>query len=186
MRSFCHVFSMSDLIQRVARERDPEAFRDLFRTYGPRVKAMMMRQGVDADTAEDIAQETLLLVWRKAHLFVEQKGSIATWIYTIARNVRIDRIRRQMPVTELPEDLNGTPSDEELPDDTLNREQQRQRIREALATLPADQYEVVQLSYIEGLSHQEIAERTGAPLGTIKSRMRLAYQKIREAVGEDI
>jgi RNA polymerase sigma-70 factor (ECF subfamily) len=87
---------MSGLLQRVAHDHDPRAFSELFLKYGPRVKAMMMRQGADAGTAEDIAQDTMLAVWRKAHLFAENKGSITTWIYTIARNLRIDRLRRQV------------------------------------------------------------------------------------------
>ncbi len=175
---------MDNLLKRIAQDRDPQAFQDLFRIYGPRVKAMMMRQGADADTAEEIAQETLFAVWRKAHLFVEQKGSVGTWIYTIARNLRIDRFRRQVIWQDLPEELDRTPSEDDLPDEAMDRNQQRDRIRAVLSTLPPEQYEVVYLSYIEGLSHNEIAERLDAPLGTIKSRMRLAYQKVREGLGE--
>ncbi len=177
---------MDDLLQKIARDRDPQAFQDLFRLYGPRIKAIMMRQGADPAAAEDIAQETLFAVWRKAHLFVAQKGSIATWIYTIARNLRIDRLRRQVVWQDLPDEMESVPSDEDLPDESLNREQQRERIRKALETLPPEQFEVVHLSYVEGLSHNEIAEVLGAPLGTVKSRMRLAYQKIREDLGADI
>jgi len=176
---------MDDLLQRIARDRDPQAFRELFLRYGPRIKAMMMRQGADAAAAEDIAQETLFTVWRKSHLFVAQKGSIATWIFTIARNLRIDRIRRQVPYQDLPDEISEIPSEDDLPDEILNRDQQRERIRKVLETLPPEQYEVVHLSYIEGLSHSEIAEVLRAPVGTVKSRMRLAYQKIREAVGEE-
>ena len=177
---------MDDLLQRIARDRDPLAFQDLFRLYGPRIKSMMMRQGADSAAAEDIAQETLFAVWRKAHLFVAQKGSIATWIYTIARNLRIDRLRRNVAYQDLPEEIESVPSGEDLPDESLNREQQRERIRGAIEMLPAEQYEVVHLSYIEGLSHNEIAGVIGAPLGTVKSRMRLAYEKIRETLGEEI
>ncbi len=176
---------MQDLLQRIARDRDPQAFRDLFNLFGPRIRAMMMRQGADAAAAEDIAQETLFTVWRKAHLFVAQKGSAATWIYTIARNLRIDRVRRETPYQELPEEFLDIPDDNNSPDDALNREQQRERIGKALEALPPEQYEVVHLSYIEGLSHNEIAGVLGAPLGTVKSRMRLAYEKVREAVGEE-
>jgi RNA polymerase sigma-70 factor (ECF subfamily) len=175
---------MDDLIQRIARDRDQQAFQDLFRLYGPRIKAMMMRQGADAAAAEDIAQETMFTVWRKSHLFTAQKGSLATWIYTIARNGRIDRIRRQAPYQDLPEELNEIAGDDDLPDEALNRSQQRERIRKVLETLPAEQYEVVHLSYIEGLSHSEIAGVLGAPVGTVKSRMRLAYEKIRDSLGE--
>ncbi len=182
----CHKFLMDDLLQRIARDRDPQAFQDLFRLYGPRIKAMMMRQGADAAAAEDIAQETLFTVWRKAHLFAAQKGNVTTWIYTIARNLRVDRFRRQAPYQELPDEANEVPSDDDLPDEALNRNQQRERIRMVLETLPPEQYEVVRLSYIEGLSHNEIAGALGAPVGTVKSRMRLAYEKIRDAVGEEI
>ena len=117
----------------------------------------MMRQGADGAAAEDIAQEALFTVWRKAHLFAAQKGGAATWIHTIARNLRIDRLRRQAPYQELPEEMNEVASDEDLPDEALNRNQQRERIRKVLETLPPEQYEVVHLSDIEGLSHAEIA-----------------------------
>ena len=177
---------MDDLLSRIARDRDPKAFQDLFRLYGPRVKAMMMRQGADAATAEDIAQEALFTVWRKAHLFAAQKGGVSTWIYTIARNLRIDRLRRQAPFQDLPDEITEVASDDDLPDEALNRNQQRERIRKVLEALPPEQYEVVRLSYIEGLSHNEIAGVLGAPIGTVKSRMRLAYDKIRDAVGEAI
>jgi RNA polymerase sigma-70 factor (ECF subfamily) len=86
----------------------------------------------------------------------------------------------------LPEEIEDVPSEEDLPDESLNREQQRERIRSAIEMLPAEHYEVVHLSYIEGLSHNEIAGVIGAPLGTVKSRMRLAYEKIRETLGEEI
>jgi RNA polymerase sigma-70 factor, ECF subfamily len=177
---------MDDLLLRIARDRDPQAFQDLFKLFGPRIKAIMLRQGADPAAAEDIAQETLLAVWRKAHLFAAQKGSIATWIYTIARNLRIDRLRRQIAWQDLPEERDDIQSDEDLPDIAMNREQQRERIRKALEQLPPEQYEVVRLSFIEGFSHNEIAEALGTPLGTVKSRMRLAYKKIREDVGEEI
>jgi RNA polymerase sigma factor (sigma-70 family) len=106
---------MADLLRRVAEQADPEAFRELFDTYGPRVKAYMMRQGADAATAEDLAQETLLAVWRRASLYVADKGSAATWIFAIARNMRIDRLRREMPWQELPEERAEQPSSEAAP-----------------------------------------------------------------------
>src|SRR6185437_9761042 len=88
---------MADLLQRIAERADIAAFRELYQTYGPRVKAYMMRQGADAGTAEDLAQETLFTVWRRASLYTADKGSAATWIFTIARNLRIDRLRREVP-----------------------------------------------------------------------------------------
>lgn len=176
---------MPDLLTRVAERGDVEAFGKLFQQFAPRIKSYMMRQGADSATAEELAQETLLTVWRKASLYSSDKGTAATWIFTIARNLRIDRLRREVPWQGLPEGHDETPSDEPLPDEQVSEQERQKRIRAALSRLPEDQHEVVQLSFIEGLSHSEIAERLGLPLGTVKSRMRLAYQKVREAV-EDL
>lgn len=176
---------MTDLLQRVAEHGDEEAFAKLFQTYAPRVKSYMMRQGADAATAEELAQETLATVWRKAAMYSADKGSVSTWIFTIARNLRIDRLRREMTWVELPPGRDELPSSDPQPDETLVALEREQRVKAALAALPADQSQVVQLSYVEGLSHSEIAERLGLPLGTVKSRMRLAYEKIRQGL-EDL
>lgn len=176
---------MVDLLRRIAEQRDGEAFSVLFESFVPRVKAYMMRQGADPATAEELAQETLLTVWRKAHLYSGDKGSATTWIYTIARNLRIDRIRRETTWQALPEGIEEEASDEPLPDDVVSERERSQRVKLALDRLPPDQYDVVILSYIDGLSHSEIAEKLEVPLGTVKSRMRLAYQKLRETV-EDL
>ena len=176
---------MADLLRRVAERADPAAFRELYEAYGPRVKAYMMRKGADAGTAEDLAQETLLTVWRKASLYADDKGSMTTWVFTIARNLRIDRLRREVPWQELPEWRLAEPSEEALPDEALAEKQQQVRLQAALAELPTDQQQVVTLAYVEGLSHSEIATRLDLPLGTVKSRMRIAYQKVRTVL-EDL
>jgi RNA polymerase sigma-70 factor, ECF subfamily len=176
---------MADLLRRIAEASDVEAFQLLYQSFGPRLKSYMMRQGADADTAEELAQETLLAVWRKAPLYDAAKGSASTWIYTIARNLRIDRLRREVAWQELPEGHDETASDDPAPDEILSDHERQTRVRSALKQLPEDQHEVVALSYLEGLSHSEIADKLGLPLGTVKSRMRLAYQKIRETV-EDL
>jgi RNA polymerase sigma-70 factor, ECF subfamily len=176
---------MADLLRRVAERADTAAFRELYQTYGPRVKAFMMRQGTDAATAEDLAQETLLTVWRRASLYAADKGSVATWIFAIARNLRIDRLRREVPWQELPEERPEAAASDTLPDEALAEKERQVRVRAALADLPSEQREVVVLSFLEGLSHGEIAERLGVPLGTVKSRMRIAYQKIRSGL-EDL
>jgi RNA polymerase sigma-70 factor, ECF subfamily len=176
---------MADLLRRVAERADPAAFRELYETFGPRVKAYMMRKGADAGTAEDLAQETLLTVWRKAALYADDKGSMTTWVFAIARNLRIDRLRREVPWQELPEWRLAEPSDEARPDEAFAEKQRQLRVQAALADLPQDQREVVALAYVEGLSHSEIAARMGLPLGTVKSRMRIAYQKVRVAL-EDL
>jgi RNA polymerase sigma-70 factor (ECF subfamily) len=176
---------MADLLQRLAATGDVEAFRELFQAYAPRVKSYMMRQGSDPNMAEELAQETLLTVWRKARLYSGEKGSPSTWIFTIARNLRIDRLRKEVAWQPMPEGAGEEPSSDPLPDEELSARERSARVQKALAELPADQSEVVVLSYIEGLSHSEIAERLGLPLGTVKSRMRLAYQKVRETL-EDL
>jgi RNA polymerase sigma-70 factor, ECF subfamily len=176
---------MADLLRRVADEADASAFRELFQTYGPRVKTYMMRQGADAATAEDLAQETLLTVWRRASLYVREKGSETTWIFAIARNLRIDRLRREVPWLELPSGRAEQPSDDTPPDDAYAERQAQAQVRSALASLPADQYAVLSLAFVEGLSHSAIADRLQLPLGTVKSRIRIAYQKIRAAL-EDV
>jgi RNA polymerase sigma-70 factor, ECF subfamily len=177
--------SMAELINQVAARGDAEAFRQLFQAFAPRVKAYMMRQGADPNTAEELAQETLLTVWRKAAMYSSDKGSAVTWIFTIARNLRIDRLRREVPWQELPDGHDEQASSDTPPDEVVVERERQRRVQEVLAGLPPDQSDVVNLSYLEGLSHSEIAERLGLPLGTVKSRMRLAYQKIREAV-EDL
>ncbi|WP_072391216.1 sigma-70 family RNA polymerase sigma factor [Hyphomicrobium sp. CS1GBMeth3] len=176
---------MADLLQRVAANGDVEAFRALFDTYAPRVKSYMLRQGADAATAEELAQETLLAVWRKAGLYSNDKGSASTWIFTIARNLRIDRLRREVAWQPLPENNDERPSEDPAPDEELSERERAARVRAVLAELPPDQSEVVKLAFIEGLSHSEIATRLSLPLGTVKSRMRLAYQKVRDAL-EDL
>ncbi len=173
---------MADLLQRIAERADPAAFRELYEAYGPRVKAYMMRKGADAGTAEDLAQETLLTVWRKAALYAGDKGSMTTWVFAIARNLRIDRLRREVPWQELPEWRLAEASSEPLPDEAVAEKERQERVQAALAELPPEQKEVVSLAYLEGLSHSEIAERLAVPLGTVKSRMRIAYQKIRQAL----
>lgn len=172
---------LARLIGRVAASSDRDAFRQLFLGFGPAVKGMLIRQGAEAHTAEEIVQDTFLTVWRKAAMFSSERGSAATWIFTIARNLRIDRIRREVPWQDLGEDHLEQASEDPLPDESLASRQIQDRMRDVLSKLPADQVEVVRLAYMEGLSHGEIADRLGLALGTVKSRMRLAYKKIKES-----
>jgi RNA polymerase sigma-70 factor (ECF subfamily) len=173
---------MSDQLKKIAQERDASAFRQLFLTFGPKVRALMLRQGADRETADEIVQETMLAVWRKSHLFAEHKGSISTWIFTIARNLRVDRVRRQVVWQGFCENFETLPNSEEPADERLAREQERERMGSALAELPAEQLQIIRLSFEDGLSQSEIAGKLNLPLGTVKSRMRLAYDKLRGSV----
>ncbi|MFM9938291.1 MAG: RNA polymerase sigma factor [Hyphomicrobiaceae bacterium] len=177
---------MSELLALIATDRSEEAFQKLFREFGPKVRNYMLRQGVDADLADDITQETLVTVWRKAGLYSPDKGSASTWMFTIARNLRIDRIRRQKPWQELTDDhMASLPSDDVQPDDATDQRQRQVRVQAVLRDLPPEQVEVVTLAFVDGLPHSEIATQLGLPLGTVKSRIRLAYSKLRTAL-EDL
>jgi RNA polymerase sigma-70 factor, ECF subfamily len=144
----------------------------------------MMRQGADPATAEELAQEAMLSVWRKAGLYSQNKGTVATWIFAIARNLRIDRLRREKTWVELPDNYEQQASRDESPYEVVSGDQHHMIIKRALEGLPEGQREVVVLSFIDGLSHRAIADRLGLPIGTVKSRIRLAYLKLRSAVGE--
>ena len=177
---------MSDLLSRIATDRSHDAFRSLFDEYGPRVRRFMMQQGADPGLAEELAQETLITVWRKAGLYSAEKGSPTTWIYTIARNLRTDHIRRQRVWHELTEEHSQEiPSGDAAADEVVDERQRQARVQAVLKELPLEQVEVVRLAFMEGLPHGEIAERLALPLGTVKSRIRLAYQKLRTAL-EDL
>ncbi len=178
--------AMSDLLSRIATDRSEDAFRMLFNEIGPRVRNFMLQQGADPALAEELAQETLLTVWRKAALYSSEKGSPTTWIYTIARNLRTDHIRRQRSWHELTDEhAAAIPSDDAPADDVISDRQRQIRVQAVLKDLPPEQLEVVTLAFMEGLPHGEIAARLSLPLGTVKSRIRLAYQKLRTAL-EDL
>ena len=165
---------------RVARHRDREAFQCLFLHFGPKIKAVMIRSGTDSGTAEDLAQDVMLTIWRKAELYAPERGTVAAWVFTIARNTRIDRLRRQSSrVYEDIADLNLESPEADGEQETEMR-QRDSLVREAIASLPPDQRRVVELSFIEDMPQAEIATALDLPLGTVKSRMRLAYAKLRE------
>lgn len=171
--------SDSTLLALIAGQRDRSALAALFSQFGPRVKAMMLKLGAGDALAEDLVQETFLSVWRKAHLYSAERGAVATWIFTIARNLRIDQVRRQSnkPYEDL-ETVN-LESDAPIASTTLEQGEIVARVTKALTTLPVEQQEVVRLSFLHDLPHAQIAEKVGIPLGTVKSRLRLAYERLR-------
>ncbi|WP_417524351.1 sigma-70 family RNA polymerase sigma factor [Marinovum sp.] len=165
---------------RIRDARDETAFAELFAHFAPRVKAFLMRSGGDPVIAEECAQEVMVTLWQKAHLFDPSRASVATWIFTIARNKRIDVLRRQRRPE--PEELTWGPGAEPDQADVLALQQESQQLRQAIAGLPEKQRALIQQAYFGEMSHGEIAEATGLPLGTIKSRIRLALDRLRHAM----
>ena len=169
------------LLVAVARGRDREAFAALFAFYAPRLKAFMMRSGMAASAAEDVAQETMLLVWKKASYFDPARAGVSTWIFTIGRNVRIDRLRRESrPAAAAaafdPSDQPDSPVSGEAAVMTAEREE---RVRSAIAMLSPEQADILRLSFFGDKPQSEIASELGIPLGTVKSRVRLALGRLR-------
>jgi RNA polymerase sigma-70 factor (ECF subfamily) len=173
---------MNALLGRVALNRDRAAFALLFSHFAPRIKAYLLRLGAPSAVAEDLAQEALLNLWRKAHLFDPAKASAATWLFTIARNLRIDAIRREKRPELDPEDF--MPEAGPGADEGLAQAEDETRLRIALKDLPADQIQVVELSFFADKPHSQIAAELGIPLGTVKSRLRLAMARLKRALGE--
>ena len=165
-------------VHRIRDNADKAAFADLYAHFAPRVKGFLIKSGADGSMAEECAQEVMATLWHKAHLFDPTRASVATWIFTIARNRRIDILRKQRRPE--PEDLTWGPEAEPDQADVLALQQETQILGQALTALPAAQRELIEQAYFGDMSHSEIAKKTGLPLGTIKSRIRLALERLRQ------
>jgi RNA polymerase sigma-70 factor, ECF subfamily len=170
------------LISVVAQQRDKGAFLSLFSHFAPRLKAYMKRLGTADELAEELAQDVMFTVWRKAETYDPAKSAVSSWIFTIARNLRIDALRREHRRAFDLKDPLLEPQALPQPDAQLQQTQQQRRMRALLDRLPRDQAAVVSLAFYAGKSHGEIAAYLAIPLGTVKSRMRLAFQHLREAL----
>ena len=169
------------LIAAVARG-DRAAFAVLFGRFAPRIKALLMRRGTQAAEAEELAQEAMLAIWRKAAQFDPSRATAAAWIFAIARNLSIDAHRRASPA---PADDPGLAPDPPATADALLDESERAaRVRGVIATLPAEQAEALRLAFFDDRSHADIECLLGIPLGTVKSRLRLAMGRLRAALGD--
>ena len=174
-----------DLLVRVGRDRDKSAFAELFDYFAPRVKSFLLRFGTDMSLAEEIAQEAMTMVWRRAETYDPRQSAASTWIFTIARNKRIDRLRREnRPLPDMT-DPAVMPESIETGEIQVARMQQEKKIRHALKNLPEEQAKMIFSAYYEEKSHREIAEESGVALGTVKSRIRLALNRLRAQIDED-
>jgi RNA polymerase sigma-70 factor, ECF subfamily len=172
----------SALLSAIAARQDRDAFAELFAFYAPRVKSYLMRLGASDAQAEEIAQDVMVTVWRKAGLYDPAQASPSTWIFRVARNRRIDVLRRtQRPFD--PDEPALQPDAAIAPDEAVSAAESERAVRAALPNLPEEQLVLIRAAFYEGLSHAEIAERTGLPLGTVKSRIRLALEKLRVRLG---
>lgn len=159
---------------------DRDAFALIFQTYAPKVKAYLIRLGARGALAEDLAQDAMLNVWRRAASYDASKAKASTWIFVIARNAWIDRLRRERVELAYRESEPAVEeSHDEAPDDAVIRTESEARISAALETLSPEQRQAVQLAFFEDQPHSEVAERLSIPLGTVKSRLRLAFIKLR-------
>lgn len=177
--------ALSALIVAIAARSDREAFARLFRHFAPRVKAFLVRSGLPPNAAEELAQETLLTVWRKAGYYDPTRAAASTWIFTIARNLSIDLKRRERYGDTVRADAREEEVDETSGETILMTAEREARVRAALAKLSDEQATIVRLSFFQEKPHSQIAQELGIPLGTAKSRVRLALSRLR-ALLEDL
>ncbi|MEM6851482.1 MAG: sigma-70 family RNA polymerase sigma factor [Pseudomonadota bacterium] len=177
--------AMADLLAAIAEREDRDAFARIFNYYAPRVKGYLLRLGAGDAQAEEIVQDVMLTVWRKAATFDRTQASVSTWLFRIARNRRIDLIRRQAKGDIDPMEPLLQPSETPQPDEQISALEREERVRAAVADLPVEQAELLRMAFFEGKSHREIADTAGVALGTVKSRLRLAFVKLRRALGDD-
>ena len=169
------------LLVLVSETNDRIAFRRLFNHFAPRIKSFLMKAGADQTMAEECSQEAMATVWNKAKLFDPNRASASTWIFTIARNKRIDAIRKVRRPE--PDELTWPDEIEPAQEEALELKQQSEILADAIQNLPEKQRQLVEKAFFKELSHSEIALETGLPLGTIKSRIRLALERLRHAMG---
>lgn len=168
------------LIGRIASFKDKTAFSELFKLVGPRIKGYLMKLGSSDVAAEDILQEVMLTVWRKSETFDRSKAAVSTWLFTIARNKRIDMLRKEIRPQLDPLDPMLSPNQEAAADDIYGSNQEAIKISKAIEQLPTDQAVLIKMTYYEDKSHSIIADELKMPLGTVKSRIRLASTRLRK------
>ena len=179
-----NIQSMEECINAVASRKDRKAFKHLFESFAPKLKSFAMRNGVGVELAEEVVQETFIRIWRKADQFDAAKASASTWIYTIARNQRIDLLRkRHRPEPDF-EDPAFVPDEEPQPSDVIAQDEEADKLRNSIDELSPEQQAVLKLAFLEELPHVEVAKKLNIPLGTVKSRIRLALKHIRSNIGD--
>ncbi len=172
------------LVAQVAQAADRGAFATLFNHFAPRLRSYCARQGIAPDVASELVQETMLVLWRKAASFDPAKAQVSTWLFTIIRNKRIDRLRRENRPELTADDLAIFANDETSAHDDMSATQDAARLAVALEALPPEQRTMMVKAFFEDKSHSDIAAETGLPLGTVKSRIRLALSRLKQSIKE--
>lgn len=173
------------LAEAVAARRDQAAFAELFDYFAPRIKSYLQRLGMQPGLAEELTQEVMIVLWHKAGLFDPAKSSLSTWLFRVARNRRIDALRRDKSALLDADDPALQPSQPQAADDLVDAEERDERVRKAMLDLPEEQAVLVRQAFFLGRSHSQIADDTGLPLGTVKSRIRLAFARLRRSLESD-
>jgi RNA polymerase sigma-70 factor, ECF subfamily len=176
--------SHDQLVSMVAHNKDRTAFKILFEYYAPRLKSYLLNFKIADQKAEDLAQEVMLTLWQKAEKFDPDKAKISTWLFRVARNKYIDQFRKQKYPEVNADDHVALMVAPEKTDQNLEEQQVSDRIQKAMKTLKEEQRKVIELSFYKELSHSQIAEETGLPLGTVKSKIRMAFQTLRKELGD--
>lgn len=175
--------SLNQLLTDIGAKQSAEAFAAIYSHFAGRVKSFLIGKGINEDTAEELMQEVMISVWRRACTYDQRKAAASTWIFTIARNRRIDYLRGTPRIElELEDELLQLESDDRPHDQQLELWQDTERVQSAMAVLPKEQYKALHLSFFKGLSHGAIAAKLNLPIGTVKSRIRLAMRSIRNAL----
>lgn len=177
--------AVAGLVAAIAERSDKAAFAALFKHFAPKIKGYLIKIGTDRGQAEELTQEVMLTMWRKAATFDRTQASVSTWLFTIARNRRIDAVRRERRPEFDPSDPLLVPDEPAAPDERIDALQREERVARALKTLPQEQADLVREAFYLAKSHSEIAEETKIPLGTVKSRLRLAFARLRRALEGD-
>lgn len=175
----------SRLAQSVAETQDKAAFEEIFDYFAPRLKAYLFRLGAQGGQAEELVQEVMITLWHKANLFDPSKSSLSTWLFRVARNRHIDAMRREKRGELDEKDPYLQPQEETDAGEQMDADQRDARVRNCLSALPEEQVLIIRLAFFKGLSHSEIAQETNLPLGTVKSRIRLAFSRLRRDLESD-
>mgnify|MGYP003624493968 CR=1 FL=1 len=176
--------SHEQLVSMVAHNKDRSAFQILFEYFAPRLKSYLLNFKIADQKAEDLAQDVMLTLWQKAEKFDPAKAKISTWLFRVARNKYIDQVRKQKYPEVNADDHVALMVAPEKTDQNLHEKQNSGRIQKAMKVLNEDQRKVIELSFFKELSHSQIAEATDLPLGTVKSKIRMAFQTLRKELGD--